>query len=163
MLNLAEYKKRNTGLVDYLPWACLIAPGVVLNKDGSYQRSFAYRGPDLESSTEAELVAFTARLNTTLKRFGSGWAMFFEAQRLPAHGYPAGRFADPASWLVDEERRAQFDEKGAHFESRYVLTFVYLPPPEIADRTERIFFERSGPSDGTGSCAGASRCVSHRN
>ncbi len=135
MLNLTEYQKRIAGRVEYLPWTDLVAPGVVLNKDGSYQRSFVYCGPDLESSTEAELVALTARFNTILKRFYSGWAMFFEAQRIPAHGYPAG-----------QERRAQFGEQGAHFESRYLLTFVYLPPPEIADRTERICFELDGPS-----------------
>ena len=72
MLNLAEYRTKPTGLADYLPWACLIAPGVVLNKDGSFQRSIHYRGPDLESSTEAELVAITARINNILRRFWVG-------------------------------------------------------------------------------------------
>ena len=57
MLNLAEYRKRPALLADYLPWACLVAPGVILNKDGSFQRSARFRGPDLESATEAELVA----------------------------------------------------------------------------------------------------------
>ena len=101
MLNLAEYRRKDTRLADYLPWACLVAPGVVLNKDGSFQRTFRYRGPDLDSATPAELVAVTARLNNIVKRFGDGWALFFEAERTPAHGYPPGRFADPASWLVD--------------------------------------------------------------
>jgi type IV secretion system protein TrbE len=45
MLNLAEYRKKSASLSDYLPWACLVAPGVVLNKDGSFQRTFRYRGP----------------------------------------------------------------------------------------------------------------------
>ncbi len=134
MLNLTEYRNRTTGLVDYRPWACLIAPGVVLNKDGSFQRSFVYRGPDLESSTEAELVAFTARFNTILKRSNPSWGMFFEEQRIPAQVYPAG-----------QNRRAQFDEQGAHFKSRYLLTFVYLPLPEIADRKECIFFASNEP------------------
>ena len=57
MLNLAEYRSRADRLADHLPWAALVAPGVVLNKDGSFQRSFAFRGPDLESATEAELVS----------------------------------------------------------------------------------------------------------
>ena len=70
MLNLAEYRKRTTALCDYLPWACLIGPGIVLNKDGSFQRTLRYRGPDLDSATEAELVSITARLNNVLKRFG---------------------------------------------------------------------------------------------
>ena len=56
MLNLAEYRKRPALLADYLPWACLVAPGIILNKDGSFQRSARFRGPDLESATEAELV-----------------------------------------------------------------------------------------------------------
>ena len=34
MLNLAEYSKKTTALADYLPWACLVGPGIVLNKDG---------------------------------------------------------------------------------------------------------------------------------
>ncbi len=143
MLNLAEYRSKATSLADYLPWACLVAPGVVLNKDGSFQRSARYRGPDLDSATEAELVSVTARVNNVLKRFGSGWAIFFEAERAPALAYPAGRFADPASWLVDEERKADFLAVGARHESRYYVTFLYLPPPDAASRAERIFFERS--------------------
>ena len=117
MLNLAEYRKKPQSLADFLPWAALVAPGVVLNKDGSFQRTARFRGPDLESATPAELVGVTARLNNALRRLGSGWAIFFEAQRNPAQDYPASFFPDPVSALVDEERRAQFEEEGAHFES----------------------------------------------
>jgi type IV secretion system protein TrbE len=143
MLNLAEYRRTDTKLVDYIPWACLVAPGVVLNKDGSFQRTFRYRGPDLDSATEGELVAASARLNNILKRFGDGWALFCEAERVPANSYPHGRFGDPASWLVDQERRAAFEAAGAHFEGRYHLTFLHLPPPDAANRTERFFYERA--------------------
>ncbi|KAB2943504.1 MAG: conjugal transfer protein TrbE [Hyphomicrobium sp.] len=143
MLNLAEYRKASTGLADYLPWACLVAPGVVLNKDGSFQRTLRYRGPDLDSATEAELVSVTARLNNVLKRFGAGWALFFEAERIPANAYPGARFADPASWLVDQERYAAFSADGVHHESRYYLTFLYLPPPENEARADRLLYERS--------------------
>ena len=143
MLNLAEYRKKPTSLCDYLPWACLVGPGVVLNKDGSFQRTLRYRGPDLDSATEAELVAITARLNNILKRFGAGWALFFEAERIVANDYPGACFADPASWLVDQERFAAFSADGAHHESRYYLTLLYLPPPEHEGRAERFFYERS--------------------
>ncbi|MDX2266208.1 MAG: conjugal transfer protein TrbE [Hyphomicrobiales bacterium] len=144
MLNLAEYTSRATRLVDYLPWACLVAPGVVLNKDGSYQRTACYRGPDLDSATEAELVAVTARVNNVLKRFGAGWALFFEARRVAAQAYPAGRFADAVSWLIDEERREAFQAAGSHHESRYYVTFLYLPPLDAAARGESLFYERAG-------------------
>ena len=105
MLALREYRNRADRLSDHLPWAALVAPGVVLNKDGSLQRTLAFRGPDLESATEAELVSSCARANNVLRRFGSGWALFVEAERREALGYPDNRFPDAASWLVDEERR----------------------------------------------------------
>jgi len=101
MLALREYRHTADRLADHLPWAALVAEGVVLNKDGSFQRTFAFRGPDLESATEAELVAACARTNNVLKRFGTGWALHFEAERREALGYPDSQFPDPASWLVD--------------------------------------------------------------
>src|SRR3546814_8303948 len=39
MFNLKEYRSSNTRLADFLPWAALVGDGVVLNKDGSLQRS----------------------------------------------------------------------------------------------------------------------------
>ncbi|MBB2198738.1 conjugal transfer protein TrbE [Gluconacetobacter sp. 1c LMG 22058] len=141
MLNLAEYRHRRDRLADFLPWAALVAKGVVLNKDGAFQRTARFRGPDLESSTASELVAMTARLNNALRRLGSGWAIFVEAQRGPARGYPASLFPDPASELVDAERRAQFEEEGAHYESRYFLTLVWLPPADDAARAEAWLYE----------------------
>ncbi len=67
MMNLAEYRRRPSSLADYLPWAALVAPGVVLNKDGNFQRTARFRGPDLDSATPAELVGTTARLNGALE------------------------------------------------------------------------------------------------
>ena len=103
MMYLNEYQKRPEILADYLPWSALIAPGVILNKDGSFQRTAQFRGPDLESSTEEELVATCARINNALKRFSSGWALYFEASRIPARGYPLSKFTEPAAWIVDQE------------------------------------------------------------
>ncbi|HQS44905.1 MAG: conjugal transfer protein TrbE [Rhizobiales bacterium 24-66-13] len=141
MLNLTEYRNRPAGLADFLPWASLVAEGVVLNKDGSFQRTARFRGPDLDSATPAELVGVTARLNNALRRLGSGWAIFVEAQRVAAQTYPHSIFPDAASALVDLERQDAFEEAGAHFESRYFLTFVWLPPAEDASRIEGWLYE----------------------
>lgn len=166
MLNLAEYRRTADRLADHLPWAVLVAPGVVLNKDGSFQRTLRFRGPDLESATEAELVGACARLNNVLRRFGSGWVLFFEAERFEAPGYPNSVFPDAASWLVDEERRASFEQTAAndnrfaandngpwshrrpHFESAYHLTLLYMPPPDQVARAEQALLERAEPEKG---------------
>ena len=141
MMNLAEYRNRNTRLADFLPWVALAGEGVILNKDGSFQRTARFRGPDLDSAVPAELVAVAGRLNNAFRRLGSGWAIFVEAQRHEAATYPTSRFPDPASALVDAERKADFEEAGAHFESSYFLTFLYLPPAEDAARAESWLYE----------------------
>jgi type IV secretion system protein TrbE len=141
MLNLAEYRKKPQSLSDFLPWAALVAPGVILNKDGSFQRTARFRGPDLDSATPAELVGMTARLNNALRRLGSGSAIFVEASRNATQHYPQSQFADPVSALVDIERKAQFEEEGAHLESAYYLTFLFLPPAEEAARAEAWLYE----------------------
>ena len=145
MMSLREYRNGAAHLADFLPWAALVGEGVVLNKDGSFQRTARFRGPDLDSATPAELVATTARLNNALRRLGSGWAIFVEAQRTPALDYPDSTFPDPVSALVDMERREQFREEGAHFESAYYLTLLWMPPAEDAVRAETWLYEgRSG-------------------
>lgn len=147
MMNLAEYRRTASRLADYLPWAALVGEGVVLNKDGSFQRSAKFRGPDLDSAVAAELVAVASRINNAFRRLGSGWSIFVEAQRSEAATYPSSTFPDPASALVDAERKADFEEEGAHFVSGYFLTFLYLPPAEEASRTEAWLYEgreRSG-------------------
>jgi type IV secretion system protein VirB4 len=141
MMNLAEYRRTAARLADFLPWAALVGEGVILNKDGSVQRTARFRGPDLDSAIPAELVAVAGRLNNAFRRLGSGWAIFVEAERHPVGAYPASRFPDPASALVDAERKAEFEEDGAHFESSYFLTIVYLPPAEDAARAETWLYE----------------------
>ena len=147
-MNLAEYRSSNVRLADFLPWAALVDEGIVLNKDGSFQRTAKFRGPDLDSAVPAELVAVSARLNNALRRLGSGWALFVEAQRHAAGAYPPNTFPDVASALVDAERRAQFEEAGAHYESSYFLTLVYLPPAEGAAIAERLLYESSNRTVG---------------
>jgi type IV secretion system protein TrbE len=154
MLNLTEYRKRPKLLADYLPWGFLVGPGIVLNKDGSFLRLAKYRGPDLESATEAELIGVTARINNVLKRFGSGWALFFEARRTEASHYPMSNFPDPVSLLVDEERRKSFEAEGGHFESNYVLSFCWLPPAETQDKAGAYLIERGDDARGTSESRG---------
>ena len=142
-MNLAEYRRSNTRLADFLPWAALVDEGIILNKDGSFQRTAKFRGPDLDSAVPAELVAVAGRINNALRRLESGWAVFVEAQRHSAGAYPPNTFPDVASALVDAERRAQFEETGAHYESSYFLTLLYLPPAEGTAKAERLLYEGS--------------------
>ena len=145
---LDEFRKRPAHLADHLPWALLVAPGVILNKDGAFQASARFRGPDLESASAEELMAVRARLNNALKRLGSGWCLHIEAIRRPASDYPDSVFPDAISWLVDEERRASIDAQGAAFETDFVATFSWLPPADHTNKLARVLLDaKPGQAD----------------
>lgn len=141
MLNLREFQKVHNKLSDYLTWALFIAPGIVLQKDGSFLRCYAIRGPDLDSATKAELVALTSRFNNAIKRLSGGWAIYAEAQRIQSQEYPESGFPDPVTLLIDEERK-QYFSGGNHYESLYYLSIIYLPPTDQATKIEALFIER---------------------
>ena len=141
---LDEHRRRPAALADHLPWAALVAPGVVLNKDGSFTTGFRFRGPDLESSTEDELMAVRARLNNALKRLGTGWCLHVEARRRPADPYPETEFEVQAAWLVDAERAALFSGSEPAFETDFRLAVTWLPPADDTRRMERWLFDGLG-------------------
>lgn len=141
MLSLKHYREPSTRLPDYLPWAALVAPGVVLQKDAALQKTIAFRGPDLASSSPSELASAVARLNNALKRLGSGWSLFIEAQRFEHSEYPSSTWPHPAAWLLDRERRGQFEEAGSHFESAYFLTFVWKMPGSQGKKVSSLFYD----------------------
>lgn len=141
MFDLRFYRRRRAKLTDYLTWAALIAPGVVLNKDGSFQRCLRFRGPDLDAATPAELLGQSERLSNALRRLGPGWCLHVEARRRPSPGYPESIFDQGLAWLIEEERRMLFEAAGARFETDYFLNLTFLPPPERARWLEGLLFE----------------------
>ncbi len=141
MFDLREYREKNVRLSDWLPWAGMVDPGVMINKDGSFMTAIRFRGPDLDSSTAAELVAARGRLNNALKRLGSNWCVHIEARRMFSQEYPADRFPDPVSQAIDDERRFSFTEEGNHFDSEYFMSLTFLPPAENVGKTESLFYE----------------------
>ncbi len=138
---LEEHRRRPAALADHLPWAALVAPGVVLNKDGSFMTGYRFRGPDLESSTEEELMAVRARLNNALKRLGTGWCVHVEARRRRAEPYAESRFDIDAAWLLDAERRSRFDNSEPAYETDFRLCLTWLSPADETRRMERWLFD----------------------
>lgn len=141
MLYLREYRPKATRLFDHLPWAAMIGPGLILNKDGSFQKTLGFRGPDLASATDAQLLAARAQLNNAFRRLGSRWCLHIEALREPSQLYPDSDYPDPVSGLIEEERRAAFEAEERHYESRYFLTVTYLPPEDRIGRAESLVIE----------------------
>lgn len=141
MFDLRPYAKRAPKLADYLPYAGLVAPGIVLNKDGSFLRTLSFRGRDLDSATASELMGAAQRIANPFGRLGSGWCLHVEARRRPAPGYPESDWDNALGWLIDAERAQVFEAAGARFESEYFLTLTWAPPGDRHGTLETLLFE----------------------
>jgi type IV secretion system protein TrbE len=134
-----------SSLGDLLPWAALIAPGVILNKDGSLLAGWSFQGPDLDSSTPEELSVLSDHASRAFGPLGDGWAIHCDALRTPATLYPeSGAFPDALSHLIDDERRSRY--QGQLWETRTYLTLTYFPPRENASFLRRLVI--SDPNGG---------------
>jgi len=148
-MQITEHRSRARGLADLLLPFALIEDGILLQQDGSLLAGWSFQGPDMHSATHAEMHALTARLNSIL-RLGSGWMLNADLIRSRAPGYPEqGSFPHTVTRVIDDERRLQFMEEGAHFESDHFLTLTYLPPIETEEKVKGWMFEgHSGSGSG---------------
>lgn len=127
MLRLIDYRKNAEGLPDLLPYAALVEPGVVLNKDGSLLAAWQVRGRDTASSTFTELNWIAIRANEAMKQLGNGWMLHMDAIREYSRAYPETTpFPDSVSQMIDDERRDFFGADWC-YSTNVVLTLTYKP------------------------------------
>ncbi len=113
----------------------------VVNKNGSIQTTWKYRGPDLESSIPEQLAVITAQLNSAFQLLDTGWIMYFEAKRSPSTSYADDvYFPDPVTKAIDEERRKMFSS-GNYFESDYYMTLCWIPPSDQEGKLKELVIE----------------------
>ena len=141
MFNIAEYRNSKKPLSDYLPWAMFIKEGVLLNKDGSFQKIYRFRGPDLDSSTKTEFVAARARFNNVIKQLGSNWCIHFEARRRKSKTYYKSNFENEAAAYFDLERQQNFEQEKNQYETDYYLSLTCLTPEDTKGKLETVFYE----------------------
>ena len=134
MIKLADYRPRAQGMPDLLPWAALVAPGVVLNKDGSLLAAWKVRGQDTASSTFEEMDWISGKANDALRQLGNGWMLHMQAIREYSRAYPpeeSSRFPDPVTQMIDDERRAYFGADWC-YATTTVLSLTFKPNLQAA-------------------------------
>jgi len=144
---VADFRKNRESFADYLPYAGVVANGIILNKDGALMAAWEIAGPDLESQTNMERNVLSAQLNNFLSRLESGYMLHIDAFRKEAKGYPErGRsyFPDKVTQWIEEERRASFESVLEHCETSTVVVLTYLPPEIANSKYTNAFFSVDG-------------------
>lgn len=144
MLDLAALQSDRDRLAWHLKWGRFIVPeaGVVRQKDESFTRSFEFRGRDLDSTDDSELLAAVEHLNSMMTAFGKRWTLHFEYRNFHARKWPEREISNPAARLVDEERRSMLGAKGALAEQRYFMTITYQPPPATVVKLQEVYHRK---------------------
>lgn len=147
-------KEKKNSFETILPWAYIseYQEGIVVQKSGLLQKSFIFRGPDLESAAAVYFNDICIRLNEIFKWLGSGWAFQIEAKRFESKSYPGTDFDNYAAFLVDKEREKKFQTAGVHYESDYYLTIIYEPPTDTQRKVFNLFIHKNKVSDNTSEC-----------
>ena len=137
---IKEYQDEKKKLSTYIPWIAMIDEGVILNKNGTFQKTLKFRGYDLDSATIYELQNSNGRLNNVLTRLEGNWTMHIEARRVHSKEYESTEIENFALKLIDNERKSKF-QSGTYFESEYYLTLTYLTPVDTEKKLKNFFIE----------------------
>lgn len=146
MLSFKQFRRKDRGLPDYLNWDIIIAPGVVLGKDGSLLAGRYFKGHNLAHSSNLDWYAASESVNRALCKLDGGWSLWIDNVRLPVN-----RFTDPAcnhfpeggiAAVVEDERRTALTQEGACLESKYVLCLHYTPPLKHRNAIVNLMYEQ---------------------
>lgn len=139
---IKEYQEEKNKLSYYLPWILLVDKGIVMNKNGTLQKTLKYRGNDLASATKEELFAKSKKINNVVKRLEAGWTLHIETRRKKSSGYPEYNFPTLAGKLMEKERQ-KFFKSGNQYENVNYITISYLTPSDSKQKlTDTIISNR---------------------
>lgn len=116
------------GFSELITYSHMISPEVIQLKNGGLTAGFWLHGPDLESSTAAELEYLSDCFARAISQLDTRWHVHFEFFRRETTDYPSGTFKETTAKVMDLERYAQFTQEGHHFESQQAIFITYLPP-----------------------------------
>ena len=145
IVSLEAFTSKRLGMSDLLLPVCFVDDGTLLNKDGSFTKLYRYSGADIDSLTDEDLDYLNSKIySNAFSLLGDGWTMHLDCDRCEVFGYiprEQNYFPDATSYMIDEERRLDYEREGVHYINRFIITFTYLPPSDKSSRGKQYFME----------------------
>ncbi|WP_288159962.1 hypothetical protein [uncultured Megasphaera sp.] len=136
---------------DMLPWVAIDPDNFgdfnfVRNNDFSLFAVFRFRGPDMASATNLELMQYNNELNNIIKTLPTGFVIYFDAHRHYAQEYVPAEMPIDLAQVFDDERRDYY-QSTSHFDSDYYFILYEDPPEFIRDRILDVFLATKTDDD----------------
>lgn len=139
---LTHRQPAKPGLADFLPWALLVADGVIVLKDATFLAGFTLRGHDLASAPHSALNQAANTVRRLIGTLPSGYSLEVNVHRFAAGAYPCSQsteFPTKALQEVDRERERHFTLPGSYFSTECTLLISFTPPRESVRKVEGLF------------------------
>lgn len=115
-----------TPLFTLLPWAGFVGPGIVITKNGTFQRTFQVIPYDHAFSSETDIYSINEKLHNAIRNLGDGWACFIDSVRreIPVD------YECTTEYMPEVVQKFETDlpnNIGTAFSNYHYITFTFTP------------------------------------
>lgn len=135
MLKLRRFTKRP--VQEIAPWATMVTPHLVLDKDGSLLTVFPFDGVDADTPNAADLDTVRDNLDHACKNFDHRITAWWRLSHRRIREDIGGQFASPIDARVDALNR-DIVTSGKYFRNSHSLALAYTPETGIDKFFEKI-------------------------
>src|SRR5262245_31112404 len=130
---------RDKQLSDRLPWRAVALPGVIMHKQShALQRSYAFRGPDLDSYTDDIQGSLMLQANQVFMRLAGPWTIHGEGRRTKVRFLPEEHYEHAAAYLMARDYHRQLINDRESYANEYYITLTWTPPRQLGKLIERL-------------------------
>lgn len=141
MLNLRKlvknYDDSARSFSELIPWMALIAPNIVLNKDGSLVACYEFSGIDHEGVEQYVIDRASSLTEHAMRVFDERFTVWWTLDRRRTELYPEASFENQFSAMVDHVWKTHFHSSGQYV-NRHFLAVQYTPPGGIEGLFEKV-------------------------
>lgn len=120
------------------PWATMVTPQLVLDKDGSLLTSFTFEGIDADTPNASDFQAARNNLDNACKNFDHRVTAWWRLSHRRVRGAIEGEFDSPLDARLDEINRKKVGS-GKYFRNAHSLSLAFTPETGI-----NKFFDKVG-------------------
>lgn len=136
---IKNYDDSARSFAELVPWMGLVAPGIVLNKDGSLLAVYRCAGIDAEGVEQRDIDNASQTAEHAMRVFDERFTLWWQVDRRRTSQFPGGTFDDPVSRFVDNVYREHFINAG-QFQNSHYFAVLFTPPTGIEGLMDNVSY-----------------------
>ena len=136
---MLKWKLSRRPIQEIAPWATMVTPELVLDKDGSLLTVFTFEGVDADSPNAADITAARDNLDHACKNFDHRLTAWWRLSHRRVRSSIDGAFTAPVDERIDRINQ-QVATSGRYFRNLHSLALAYTPETGINKVFEKVAY-----------------------